>query len=275
MLFRSPTELQRYLTRAMELADEARRIVRAALDTGFRVDTKADRTLVTDADREVERRLRQLIEADFPDHGIVGEEFPPVRPASAFQWIMDPIDGTEEFAHGIPTFGTMLALHFRDAPIVGVIDHPALDLRVSAAFGLGTYRNGQRVRLPGLPATSLPGGERLVLSARWNFTRYVDDGDLFDAITRSWPNHRIYRACYAHTCVITGAADAMVDMHNHIWDQAASRILVEEAGGTYVVVREMEVPDGGRVYSAVFGKPALVDRLVSLLGIVRSDASGR
>lgn len=259
-----PAALARYRARATELADEARRIVRAGLAAGFRVDTKADRTLVTDVDREVEHRLRELIEGHFPDHGIVGEEEPPVRPDSAFQWILDPIDGTEEFAHGIPTFGTMLALHYRDQPIVGVIDHPALDLRVSAAFGLGTYRNGERVRLLDPPETSLPGGERLVLSARWNFTRYVDEGRLFDAITRDYPNHRIYRACYAHTCVITGAADAMVDMHNRIWDQAASRILVEEAGGKYVVVRELEVPDGGRVYSAVFGKSVLVNKLAAL-----------
>ena len=75
--------------------------------------------------------------------------------------------------------------------------------------------------------------------------------------------------------MITGAADAMVDMHNHIWDQAASRILVEEAGGKYVVVRELEVPDGDRVYSVVFGKPPLVDRLVALLGIAGPDVRGR
>ena len=68
---------------------------------------------------------------------MLGEEYPPTRPESPFQWIMDPIDGTEEFVHGIPTFGTMLALHHRRVPLVGVIDHPALDIRVNAGAASG------------------------------------------------------------------------------------------------------------------------------------------
>jgi fructose-1,6-bisphosphatase/inositol monophosphatase family enzyme len=104
-----------------------------------------------------------------------------------------------------------------------------------------------------------------VLSARANFTRYADHGNLFDAITRQHPNHRIYRSCFAHTCAITGAADAMVDYGNRIWDLAASQILVEEAGGKYVMIQDVDVPRVGRVLGGVFGKPTLVDRLVRLL----------
>ncbi len=106
-------DIERYHAAAVELADEARRIVRPALEGGFDVKTKADASLVTDVDRAVELRLRELIGRWFPDHGVIGEEFPPTRPDSAFHWIMDPIDGTEEFVHGIPTFGAMLALHHR------------------------------------------------------------------------------------------------------------------------------------------------------------------
>ena len=153
---------------------------RPALEHGFSVETKLDRSLVTDVDRAVERRWRELIERWFPDHGALGEEYPPTRPASAFQWIMDPIDGTEEFVHGIPTFGTMLALHHRGVPLVGVIDHPALDIRVNAGVGLGTHRNGRRVRLDDAPASARPEDVRLVLSARINFTRHVDEGPLFE-----------------------------------------------------------------------------------------------
>jgi histidinol-phosphatase len=150
--------------------------------------------------------------------------------------------------------------------VVGVIDHPALDLRVNAGRGLGAYRNGQRIRLSDLPASARPEGVRLVLSARLNFTRHVDEGRLFEALTRLYPNHRIFRAAYAHTAVVTGAADAMVDMHNRVWDLAPSQVLIEEAGGRYAVVRDFAAPDGGRILSAVFGKPAVVDRLVTLVG---------
>jgi fructose-1,6-bisphosphatase/inositol monophosphatase family enzyme len=260
----SAGDIARYHTAAIEMADEARRIVTAALARGFGVEMKLDRSPVTDADKGVERRLRELIGRWFPEHGILGEEYPATRPEAAFQWIIDPIDGTEEFVHGIPTFGTMLALHHRGTALVGVIDHAPLDLRVTAARGLGTFRNGQRIRLPAWPADRRPEDVRLVLSARVNFTHHVDEGHLFEALTRAFPNHRIYRAAYAHTAVVVGAADAMVDMHNRLWDQAPSPVLVEEAGGRYVVVRDLPAPDGGRITSAVFGQPAVVDRLVAL-----------
>jgi fructose-1,6-bisphosphatase/inositol monophosphatase family enzyme len=266
-----PGDIERYHAAAVELADEARRIVRPALEQGFSVELKRDRSLVTDVDRAVERRWRDQLARWFPDHGAIGEEYPPTRAASPFQWIMDPIDGTEEFVHGIPTFGTMLALHHRGVPLVGVIDHPALDIRVSAGVGLGTRRNGRPIRLEDTPESRRAEEVRLVMSARVNFSRYVDEGRLFEEITRAYPNHRIYRAAYAHTAAVTGAADAMVDMHNQVWDLAPSQVLIEEAGGRYVVVRDFPAPEG-RILSAVFGRPAVVDRLVALFrGTLRRD----
>lgn len=258
------SDVERYHAAAVELAEAARRIVAPAVERGFTVETKPDASLVTDVDHAVERRLREDLGRWFPDHGVIGEEEAATRPESPFQWIMDPIDGTEEFVHGIPTFGLMLALHHRGVPLVGVIDHPALDVRVHAGVGLGTYRNGRRVHLTDAPPGAPPEATRLVLSARLNFTRHVDEGYLFEAMTRAYPNHRIYRAAYAHTAVVTGAADAMVDMHNRVWDLAPSRVLVEEAGGRYAVVRDFAGPGGERFLSAVFGKPALVARLVAL-----------
>lgn len=81
----------------------------------------------------------------------------------------------------------------------------------------------------------------------------------FATVSPQFPNHRIYRAAYAHTAVITGAADAMVDAYNHIWDLAPSQVLIEEAGGTYRVGRDFETSDG-RLLSAVFGKRGTVAR---------------
>ena len=83
-------------------------------------------------------------------------------------------------------------------------------------------------------------------------------------MTEQFPNHRIFRAAYAHTAVVMGAADAMVDMHNEIWDLAPSQVLVEEAGGRYAVVRDFPAADGRRILSAVFGKPTVVDRLAAM-----------
>jgi histidinol-phosphatase len=258
-----PGDVARYHGAVIELADETRRIAMPMLARGFATETKADASPVTDVDRAVERRLRELLGRGFPDHGVIGEEYPPERPDSAWQWILDPIDGTDELIHGIPTWGAMLALHHHGVGVVGLIDHPALDLRVSAGIGLGAHRNGARIRLPEMAPGARPEAVRVVLSARLNFTRGVDEGHVFDALARRLPNHRIFRAAYAHTAVITDAADAMVDAHNHIWDVAPSQVLIEEAGGAYSVVRDLDTP-GGRLLSAVFGKRGVVDRLVSV-----------
>lgn len=258
-------DVARFHAAAIELADETRRIIAPMLERGFTTETKPDASPVTDVDRAVELRLRELIRRWFPDHGVVGEEYPPERPDSTFQWILDPIDGTAELVHGIPTWGAMLALHHRGVGVVGLIDHQALDLRVSGGLGLGAYRNGQRIRLPELEAGARPEDARVVLSARINFTRGVDEGHIFEALTRRFSNHRIFRAAYAHTAVITGAADAMVDAHNHVWDVAPSQVLIEEAGGAYAVVRDFESPTG-RLLSTVFGKRGVVDPLVKVFG---------
>jgi fructose-1,6-bisphosphatase/inositol monophosphatase family enzyme len=260
-----PAEIQRLYQLALGFADEARKVLQATWTTGFEVLRKNDGSFVTSADLKTEERLRALIQQQLPTHGILGEEYAPVHPAAAFQWILDPIDGTEDFVQRVPTYGSIIALHFQGYPLIGVIDHPALNLRVGAAWGLGTFQNGERVRLTDLDPSLIDGNERVVLSARANFTRYADHGNLFDAITRQHPNHRIYRSCFAHTCAITGAADAMVDYGNRIWDLAASQILVEEAGGKYVMIQDVDVPRVGRVLGGVFGKPTLVDRLVRLL----------
>jgi len=257
----APAEIERFLKHALALADEARKNILAAQRSGFSVKRKPDKSFVTSVDVAVEQRLREMIGAQFPEHGILGEELSAVNADAPFQWILDPVDGTEDFAHGIPNFGVILGLHYQGTPLVGVIDHPLLDLRVHAAYGLGAYRNGERIRLTDLAPEEIDGTERITLCARANFTRHGDDGPIFDAIVRAHPNHRIYRTCLAHTLAVTGAVDAMVEYGDRIWDLAASQILIEEAGGKYRCVREWDIPDVGKVYGAVFGKPTLVDRI--------------
>ena len=247
---------------ALDLVDMARAIIARAWAGGFTVERKSDGSFVTNADLEVEQRLRASIALRYPQHGVVGEEFPPHAPHAPFQWILDPIDGTEDFVHRVPTFGAILALYYRGRPVVGVLDHPALDLRASAAFGHGTYRNGVRVRLDG--GDVAPERARVVLSARANFTRFRDEGHKFDALARAFPNHRIYRSCLGHTLTATGAVDAMVDYQDRLWDIAAVPILVEEAGGVYRVLSEFDA-DGERIYSTAFGKPAVVARIGAIL----------
>lgn len=256
-------DLRRFHALAVTLANESRQIIHESLKAGFEIKHKPDYSFVTSVDLKVEERLRELIAARFPTHGIIGEEYPPTRADAEFQWLIDPIDGTEDFVHGIPLFGTIIALHHQGKPIVGLIDQPLLGTQVSATLGGGTYYNQQRIRLRDNDATP-SGSERVILSARANFTRYGDHGHFFDKIVRAHPNHRIYRTCYGHVCAITGAADAALDYGNRIWDLGASQILTEEAGGKYICVQEVEVADGGKIYGAVFGKARLVASIASV-----------
>jgi histidinol phosphatase-like enzyme (inositol monophosphatase family) len=256
-------DVARFRDHALALADESRRQLRAFFAGSFEVKHKPDGSPVTSADIAVEERLREMIARQFPDHGIVGEEHGAQKPEAEFQWILDPVDGTEDFVHRVPTFGTIIALHYRGAPVVGVIDVPMLDARVHAAFGLGAFRGAERLRLADLDPATPPDAIRITLSARTNFTRHRDDGALFEAVTRSFPNHRIYRSCFAHLCAATGQADAAIDVGNPIWDFAAARILVEEAGGAFRVVQDYAVgPD--RFFTTIFGRPRVVERLAAL-----------
>lgn len=258
-------DLERFGAAALRLAEQARARLRALVRTAFEVQRKADGSYVTSADVALERELRATIEREFPTHGIVGEELPARLPAAAFQWVLDPIDGTEDFVQRIPTFGTIIGLHYRGAPVVGVIDVPLLEQRAHACFGAGAFLNGERLRLAELPADTPPAQTRLMLAARANFERHgAAAAAAFDAIVRAYPNHRIYRTCYAHMCAATGQVDAMVEYGNKIWDLAATQVLVEEAGGAYRLI-EATPSAGGELLAAVFGRPALVARLADMI----------
>ncbi len=239
----------------------------------FEVKTKDDGSPVTGADLAVEARLRALTLAAFPDHGQIGEEFPPHKPEAEFRWVFDPVDGTEDFVHRVPTFGCIIGLFFRGEPVVGVIDIPMLEERVSAAYGLGAFRDSltvgnQRLRLADFDPKTPAAAVRVMTSAPANYVRRRDDARRFDALAHEYPNLRIYRSCFMHLCAATGQTDATVDYGNPLWDIAAARIVVEEAGGAFTVVDSYEL-EGERMYNTVFGRPALVAKIARLLRSIK------
>lgn len=250
-----------HLTFGLDLARKSGQFVRAAMARGFTTALKADASCVTEVDTAVEELLRAAILARFPGHGIVGEEFPPHRPEADFQWILDPIDGTENFARGTPTFGTIIGLHHRGVPVMGIVDHPALGLTYSAARGCGAWCNGRRISVDGY--AHVHGQEIIVTTAPENFEKSGEQAVL-ERIQHAFPNTRTYRDCFAHTRVYQGSADAMVDYNLNLWDLAACQVLVEEAGGRYVCTNERELA-GKTYYSVVFGKAGVVERLLAVI----------
>src|SRR5690606_36211160 len=131
---------------AGHLADAARTAIRPHFRRRLDIESKADASPVTIADRAAEAAMRQAIEARYPEHGIFGEEYGHARADAPWQWILDPIDGTKSFVTGLPIFGTLIALTYENHPVLGVIDQPIMGDRWVGASGRGTTDNDAPAR---------------------------------------------------------------------------------------------------------------------------------
>ena len=229
---------------ALALADAAdlvtMRYYRAA---DINVHAKADRTLVTRADLEVEAALTESIGARYPDHAVVGEERGVHGgPEAPVRWIIDPIDGTHSYARGIPVWATLIAAEVADDLRVGVASAPALGTRWRAGRGLGAYRaplpwtlgplEAERVHTSAVArleeAQVLYGSYDLTLDA-W--------GSRADAVLRGAWRTRGFSDFWGHALVAEGAAEAMLEGDISAWDIAAMLVIVEEAGGRLTDLR--------------------------------------
>ncbi len=255
----APTLVQRrhFLRTVDRLAAVARGTIRRHLAKGVTKRIKADRTYVTDADLATEQALRRAISRAFPSHGILGEEFPSHNPEAPYQWILDPIDGTLSFTHGIPFYGSLIALYHKGRPVATAIDQPGLDLRYTAGLGLGAFRNGRRFRLRDLPATGDLSREVIATAERYRFARCGQAGR-FDRLQRTHPLVRSYADCLGHTLAAEGLVGAMVDYGIRFWDVAATRLLVTKAGGRWVETYRRPSDPASGVYGVIFGKPRVV-----------------
>lgn len=198
-------------------------------------DCKDDRSPVTDADRSAEQYLRECIESRFPSDGIVGEEFGIVESQNDVRWILDPIDGTKSFISGVPLFGTMVGVEINGNPSIGVIAFPALDEMVHAATGLGTYiKKGnsapQRALVRG--RTSLSDAIFVTSEARTFKNRGAES--IYDRLEKECYVTRTWGDAYGYYLVATGRVDIMIDPILSIWDAAAVKPVIEEAGGVFV-----------------------------------------
>jgi histidinol-phosphatase len=208
----------------------------------LRIETKPDLTPVTDADRAVERALRERIAAERDGEGVLGEE--EGDDGTATRWILDPIDGTRNFLRGVPVWATLIALE-RDGEIVcSVVSAPALGRRWWAARGKGSFLNGERLRVSDVRALGAA-----VLSAT-----YASDLAVLEPL--GW-HIRGLGDFWQHTLVAEGAVDAAVDARLALWDYAAPSLIVTEAGGRITAL------DGGPI------RPH--ERIVSSNGLLHDE----
>jgi len=219
---------QKALDAAVEAARAAGAIALKYFRGRFEVTLKPDATPVTQADREAERAIVEILGRAFPDHGVLGEEFGG-HGSTEVRWIIDPIDGTKNFVRGIPVWATLIGLEERGEITVGVIHNPVTGELYTARRGGGAFLNGERIRVSAIAelggATLVHAGLGLFREAgRWeSFVRLVDATE----------RQRGFGDYSGYGLVAEGKAELYLEVDLKPWDLAPCKILVEEAGGRF------------------------------------------
>ncbi|RXZ50949.1 histidinol phosphatase [Agromyces fucosus] len=282
----SADQLTSDLALALELADLADAVSIGrfrAIDLD--VQTKPDRSPVTEADLAVERAIRERLAAARPDDGILGEEFG-TEGDGARQWIIDPIDGTANFLRGVPVWGTLISLAIDGVPVVGVASAPAMGRRWWAATGLGAWTTTSAAEAGASDAgtsdadtaggeASVPGARRLQVSgvasladaslsfqslAQWRDAGYLDR--LLALSERVWRD-RAYGDLWSYMLLAEGLIDITGEFDVKPYDLAALIPIVEEAGGRFTAITGEPGPWHG---SALASNGALHDEVLAALG---------
>ena len=220
--------------------------------------TKTDGSYVTIADREAEAYIRRQIRERFPDDGILGEEEGESQGRSGRRWIIDPIDGTFSFVHGVPFYGVLIGVETDGEMSAGVINIPALGELVSAAKGLGCYLNGEPTQVSQTRRLE----DALLLCTDFTACERYGFGEAAKRLQSRARTSRTWGDCYGYVLVATGRADVMLDPVMNVWDCAALLPIMEEAGGTFTDWRGVGAVDAG---NSIATNGLLFDEVMSLV----------
>jgi len=226
------------------------------------IEKKGDGSPVTIADREAETTIRQILLGHklAGAFDILGEEFGQEQSGGRYRWLIDPIDGTRSFVNHIPLFGTIVALEdtVENNVLIGVIHLPVLQRTYAAARGLGAHSNGVAL------SVSPPKRFADAMIATGDIAQFISVGreKTYQTLAEHCPYLRTYTDCFGHALVVSGAVSAMMDPALNPWDSLATKVLVEEAGGT-MIIRPSPLVDKVDV---IFGSTATVEHLRKLVG---------
>lgn len=243
----------------LQAVDEVARLAGEAAHrhflTDLAVETKADGTPVTLADRQAEGLARQWVERHFPGDGFVGEESGTSGDGARRRWLVDPIDGTKAFVHGVPLWGTLVAVAEGEEVLAGAMAFPALGQRVAAERGKGCFVNGAQARV----SQQATLGQATVLT--------TDVGALSPGLGRLLSRAKVARTwgdCFGYLLVATGRAEVMVDQVMAPWDSACLLPIIEEAGGVFTDLHGRRTAFGGH---SVATNAALAAEVRALLAV--------
>jgi len=215
-----------YIKTAITLADLARPIAQKYFRTKTDFLNKLDNSPVTIADREIETAMRSQIQREFPDHGILGEEFESYNLDSDYVWVLDPIDGTKSFITGKPLFGVLIALCYKTRPILGIIDQPILKERWFGAKGLNSTHNNRAIATRS--CTSMADAWLYATSPSMFENK---NKRAFDKLSER-VKFSLYGAdCYAYGLLASGYTDIVCEASLKPYDYCALVPIIEGAGG--------------------------------------------
>ena len=251
----TPAALDRALAAAVEAARAAGTIALGYYRGGFEVTLKPDLTPVTQADREAEQVIVEVLRSAFPEVGVLGEEFGP-QGARERRFIIDPIDGTKNFVRRIPVWATLIALEDDGEVVAGVIHNPVTGELYTARRGGGASLDGKPIRVSDVgdlaAAYLIHAGLRLVRqSPYWDgFVRLVDATD----------RQRGFGDYLGYGLVADGRAEIYAELDLKPWDLAPCKIIVEEAGGRFTdfdgcptIYTGTALSTNGRLHDAALG----------------------
>lgn len=251
--------IREFLEFALDATWQAGQITLGYFQTGVTSERKADDSPVTAADRQAEKKLRQLIQARWPDHGLIGEEYGNIEGDSRFTWTIDPIDGTKSFITGVPLYSTLLALLDGERPLVGVVHFPALNETIYASRGGGCYWNGRRAKVSDVDDLA----EATLLTSGLDHYRDPSRIDAWRRLTSATYMQRTWGDAYGYGLVATGRADVMVDPGMSLWDCGPLQVIMEEAGGTFTDWRGNATVHGGE---SIGTNGLLLEQVMALIG---------
>ena len=232
----SKESLDDWLAFALACCDEADALALAHFRRDLVIETKPDRSFVTEADQAIERHVRERIRSAYPDHGLIGEEYGEAAGTGSERWYIDPIDGTHNFMRGVPLFGTLLALETDGELQLGVMSAPALGGRWFARRGGGAWAvssigsdAGVRRQIHTSQVSAVADAHLLYGSAQ----EIADSGAApgFPRLIGKVWRDRGFGDFWGYALVAEGAAEAMVEVGPKSWDLAAPLVIIEEAGG--------------------------------------------
>jgi histidinol-phosphatase len=252
-----------YLDVALEAVKEAEQVILKYLDSGVRAELKEDQSPVTIADREAEETIKRVIRASFPDHTFYGEEGEKIdlENHKGYTWIIDPIDGTKSYLRHNPLFATQLALLHDGEFIIGVSNAPLLHEIIYAEKSKGCFFNGQPVRVSDI--STIEDAYMSFGSLKYFTMHHNINQLLFLAENARWA--RGIGDFWSYHLLAQGKLDIMIEADTKLWDIAAMKVIIEEAGGTASQLDGSPVGHATTTFLATNGKlhQQIVDQFTS------------